>query len=400
MKIAILLPRWPDLGWIWRVRALVSALPAAAAAAGVDDLQIAVGVHMGEREDAVNEALALRGRDGVVVRTYRWEAVACDKAARMYSQAAFDFSGLETVQVPRDWGWNFCDCDAWIVAPDLQLGAMMLLRPTLLFGRAIEERYDPTFAARHGRLSPLKTQMDSLLSWRQALCVFASHERTLADFASFSGLWSHRTLKIDALAMPALDEDLASILKETGRTDVLCLLDTYDRDGLEALALALRSALGGKSDRVTFAVEGFSRGDGARQRGLLAERLAALDILETSRYRVKSYAGVDDLAHLLYASRLVISTDPAPGEPEDMVWAAAAGCPFIGRKTPQSEAWARERGLQAHLVDDFETSTLRSAIREASEPDAAQIEAAKGASASPASLAAVFDRVREAAYGV
>ena len=401
MKLAILLPRWPDLGWIWRVKALVSALPAAAAQANESELEIAVGVHMGEQDEAVIEAMSLRGTPGVVVRKYRWEPVDCARASRMFAHVDFDYSGLEIVHVPRDWGWNFCDCDAWLLAPDLHLGAVMLLRPTVLFGRGIPERYDPTFAARHNFKSTQAEQVASLLSWRQVRCVFSSHERTLADFVSFAGLWRHRTLETHPLTMPAFDADLMSILGSSPRTNVLCLLDSPDIRGLDAFCRAARDALTNRLVAgIVFAVNGFPGGDGHQRRNMLTARLEAVSALDPARYRVESFSTVDDLARLLLTSSVVVSLDVTCGEPEALVWATEASCRFVGRRTPQAEAWARLRGLAPQFVDSFEVSALRRAIGQALDAGLEDGVRSNDAAKVEASLAALFERVREADLSV
>lgn len=399
LKFAIIMGPEPDLGWVWRVHRLASALPAAAAQRGAEGLQVAVGVHIGAQENATVEALRLPR--SAVVRRYRWQSVASDVARRMFPTVPFVFTGIDMVHLPRDWGWNFTDCDAWIICPDVHIGAIIPLKPIILYGRDLVDRYDPHAAHRRGRVADLATQVQSLISWRQAICLIATHPRTVDDYVSYAGIRRHKGLVLETGRPADPPPDVRDLYNDEGSTTILCLWSGQSDGQLVPLLRAFRDTLRANPQaNVLFAVDGFRDDRGTALRIELSKHLETLNILPASRYAIENFDTEDDLSRLILQCRLVVSPNGIPGEPEDLIRSANLDRSYVGPGTPQARALAESWGASAFFYEDSSCNTLRASIEAAFKAaNGSPARSSVGKSESEAfitSLGQLLDRFEEA----
>jgi hypothetical protein len=219
MKVAILLPAAPGLMDIRKARKMARLLRDCSNGSGAS-VEIAIGLP--EMASSRWRAIEKDLREDVpeaIVRPLRWERVSTDNARRMFAAlpADLDLAGIETVVVPRDWGWNFLDCDAFLVLAGPALGAILPLRPTAFYcsdlavrivPQAFGESLDDPYWAR---------QTESFRMWRQAM-VLTSDPATVDDIVSFAGVRKERvelipnTSEAASAATPATARDPDSLV--------------------------------------------------------------------------------------------------------------------------------------------------------------------------------------------
>jgi hypothetical protein len=378
MKLAVILPKKPDFAWIWRTRALVDSLREAASRSGVSPFQIIVGVHRDpahpDLTQDVERALQPLG-EGVRTREFHWEAVDGLSASRMFPKLDFDFEGFKTLHVPRDWGWNFRDCDLWIVCADPTMGAITPLSPTYLFAPDLAERYAPT-----RDLAAPEERLERLVSWRRCRGVISSNEATFNDFVSFVGMSRAKGF----LAAPLAPVANGRFEPGPGRErDVFVLTRGDDQAEIERLARALQALRRRKPDvsvRVSLDATALTR----------AEQAARLDTLETA---LESFpADVDDpnepdlvLVALrdagdwdaaLARSRVFLSLSNHPGEPQGLLATLGRRPVYVGLDTAESQCLAALAG-RAYLYPSCDEETIAEKT----------LEALAGAAAGPTSVA-------------
>ena len=245
LKIAILLSDRPSWRQIRRAGELAAALATARDNQG-RSVELTIGVpHSDEKEWRIAERQLRQRVPSVIVRHVEWVRVPVANAKRMFADlpASLDVSGMDDVWVPRDWGWNFQDCDLWIDMADTRRGAILPLRPIAHYCSGLPERYVPeVFASSvHDALWPL--QIETFRMWRQGL-VLTSDSDTATDLVSYAGVRRDRIELIPDIldALPAAkpvsaERDpylVAWMLQGTGLDDLrnaLTGLAAYYREG-------------------------------------------------------------------------------------------------------------------------------------------------------------------------
>ena len=389
MKIAILLSERPDLGWLWRAKELAAALRQTGAPNG-GEITVAIGLpRESEAEWRKKEAELLTEDSGVVVRHLGWERVEPAMAQRMFPDLKASLDDIPDVALPRDWGWNFMDCDAWIVCADAAQGAVAPLKPVAYYVRDLAQRYVPAAFASGLDHIFWRRQDHAFRLWRQADCVFASQISTCDDISGYAGVRRDRIVQAPQLrpgSTISAREDCQSI-------DLLWLAEPYAGHdpavGLEAIRI-LRSE--GVEAKITVCGEqayGFAPDDGQ-------VTLAATPPWARRAAKSISCETVSDergLVRALSRAKLVWSSALADAEGEGLLRAAQAKTPFIGLRYPQAESLARELGVKAYFYDRSEAGLVADALKAALSETARTSEAAQPRRADAEDWSSIVERL-------
>lgn len=362
MKIAILLPERPDMGWRWRAKELARSLRQTGAPDG-GEITIAIGLpREAEADWRKKEAEMLSDDDGVVVRHLGWERVEPAMAERMFPDLKASLDDIPDVALPRDWGWNFVDCDAWIVCADAAQGAVAPLKPVAYYVRDLAQRYVP--AAYASGLDHIfwRRQDHAFRLWRQAECAFSTQVATGDDISGYAGVRRDRIL----LAPQLKPASMSATSRSAGASiDLLWLAEPYaghdPAEALEAIRI-LRSE--GEGAQITVCGEqayGFDPDDGQ----LTLSAVSARARRAAGSIACETVADERELARVLSRAKLVWSSALADGEPEGVLRAAQAGVPFVGLRYPQAESLARELGVEAFFYDRSEAVLIADALKQA-----------------------------------
>lgn len=357
MKIAILLPELTDIGWRWRARQLAKAL-IAEGTPNREPVEIAIGLPRLPEDDWRRQEEEIRADlPGVVVRHLGWERVPTDLAQRMYPNCRADLDGISNVVLPRDWGWNFVDCDAWIVCANPGMGAILPIRPTAYYVRDLAARYVPeAFAS--GLDGPYwERQNFAFRMWRQSPCVFTTSPATVSDISSYAGVRRDRIV-----VAPVLYPEPATASSNRDGGDLLWLAEPDPRHDLLAALEGLRlyQAEGGPLD-VTVVGEGAYGFDPVEGQAALAA-IPTRSRRSTLKMQFETVTGERDLGRLLGRASFVWSSALADGENEGMLRAHQAGVPFVGLRYPQSENLAASLGVHAVFYDEPEPWAISDAL--------------------------------------
>lgn len=330
MKIAVLLPRTVDLPMLLRARALCRILVKTQPLTG-SPIEIAVGLpETDEPEWRLRERFLSDGLDKVIVRHLRWESVPAANANRMFAKHGlrFDLDGIEWVQVPRDWGWNFSDCDVWINFADPSMGAVLPIKPVAHYVSDLAMRIVPySYAA--GISDPLwQFQADAFRLWRQGGIVAVPDACTAIDATGYAGVRRQNVVQVPSLLLepqPAIGASAAQdkrqlvwLLSRTVRHDfqnAIRGLDLYLRES--GLLVPVIACPNPAELNPADALPMFNTLDDA-QRDLW-------NMLE--KYRCNDAAS---LSRLLSRSGLLWSSEIAGGEGFAMTQAARHGLQFLG----------------------------------------------------------------------
>lgn len=193
LKIAILLPTHPDWRMIRRAGELGAAL-IEARSLDPRPVEITFGLpEAWEKRWLMGEKLLRQRLPGVIVRHVEWTRIPVANAKRMFFDFPpnLDLEGITEISVPRDWGWNFQDCDCWISFADPGQGAILPLRPTTFFCTGLPERYIADAVAGSIHDDYWTRQVDAFRIWRQSL-VITSDPDTLTDIAGYAGVRRNR----------------------------------------------------------------------------------------------------------------------------------------------------------------------------------------------------------------
>lgn len=360
MKIAILLPERPDLGWRWRAKELARSLRQTGAPDG-GEITVAIGLPREPETDwRRKEAEMLTEDDGVVVRHLGWERVETAMAQRMFPDLEASLDDIPDVALPRDWGWNFVDCDAWIICADAAQGAVAPLKPVAYYVRDLAQRYVPAAFASGLDHIFWRRQDHAFRLWRQAECVFATQAATNDDISGYAGVRRDRIVLAPQLN-PALGD--ASKRSPGAPIDVLWLAEPYAGHdpavALEAVRV-LRSE--GEDVRITVCGEqayGFDPDDG--QLTLSAVPARARRAAES--IACETVADERELARVLSRAKMVWSSALADGEAEGVLRAAQVGVPYVGLRYPQAERLVEELGVEAFFYDRSEAGLIADALK-------------------------------------
>ena len=291
------------------------------------------------------------GNSATVVRHLKWESVPVENARRMFSSLPehLDLEGIETAVVPRDWGWNFQDCDAVIAFADAGLGAVLPLVPTLFYCTDLAARIIPEAFASSIEDPYWQRQIEAFRIWRQAH-VATSDAGTIEDLVSYAGV---RRLRVhlspnflapetsDLPAQPARDPDL-----------LVWYLGPSALDGLNDAATGLNTYLseGGNLQPVIVTDQLLEQPD---RRSLdypyglpthLADLIYGLPTRQVSSER--------ELSRLLRRASVIWSSRLAGGEGEIPLLAAEHGLRFIGADYDANRANASPGASQLYALDD------------------------------------------------
>ena len=362
MKIAILLPERSDMGWRWRAKELARSLRQTGTPDG-GEITVAIGLpREAEAEWRGKEAEMLTEDDGVVVRHLGWERVEPAMAQRMFPDLKASLDDIPDVALPRDWGWNFVDCDAWIICADAPQGAVAPLKPVAYYVRDLAQRYVPAAFASGLDHIFWRRQDHAFRLWRQAECVFSTQAATNDDVSGYAGVRRDRIVIAPQLK-PASED--ASRRSAGAPIDLLWLAEPYAGHdpavALEAVRI-LRSE--GEDAQITVCGEqayGFDPEDGqltlssAPARARRAAKTIACETVADER----------ELARVLSRAKLVWSSALADGEAEGVLRAAQVGVPYVGLRYPQAERLVQELGVKAFFYDRSEAGLIADALKQA-----------------------------------
>ena len=350
MKVGILLPAALDLGLLRRARQLSLLIGDIADADGTAWSAVIGVPHQSERQWREIERDLRTGNARTVVRHLKWEPVPVENAERMFAKlpATLDLKGIDEVVVPRDWGWNFQDCDAVIAFADPALGAVLPLAPTVFYCPDLAVRIVPESAAQSIDDPYWQRQTDAFRIWRQSRVV-TSDKATIDDLVSYAGVRRERIELVpnlfdhDAGKPAAVDggsETLAWLIGPAALHDLENAakgLETYSSEGGRLEPVVVHDGLSrANSDHMPFYSEGLPTPVADLLYGLPSKTLGS--DRELFRYLGQSAA--------LWSSRL------AGGEGEVPLLAAQAGIPFVGADFQVNRAAASDGSAIFYRLND------------------------------------------------
>ena len=206
-KVAILLPNEWRAGMLRNASAL-AALLAQTNWPGLGTLDVVVGLLRSGPYDwsAVGQEFAALG--SVSVRRMGWEAWPVTAIRTMLSTLPALPNAITHCSVPRDYGHDFLDCDAWIVFGSSLEGFVVPARPIAIYCADMIQRYVPQIFGAAGQEEHWRRQIATHLGWRSASCVFCTTPQTRTDAISYAGVRASR-----ALLAPTLVDPIAGSLR-------------------------------------------------------------------------------------------------------------------------------------------------------------------------------------------
>lgn len=381
MKIAILLPENAGISWRWRAQKLAAALLREKCPA---DLPIEVAVGLPRTDETTwlrQEAEFLEAAPGVVVRHLGWERAPTDMAQRMFPDCRFELELVPDCALPRDWGWNFVDCDAWIVFASSGQGAVFHVKPTAYYVQDFAERYVPQAFANDVHSIYWIRQSHAFRAMRQAHAVFVSDASTADDVSGYAGVRRSRILET-----PQLLPDFAKKKNKprSGRQTLLWLVEPNAQHDLANALEGLRiyQAEGGTFDVIAV-------GEGAYAFDPIEGQLALADVptrsrRPTSTMQFETVSGEADLQRVISRADWIWSSALAQAENDGLLRAAASQLPFIGLRYPQNEHLSWKLGVPSVLYDRPEATLVADALA-AAENGVAPIKTRKSNPQQPAS---------------
>jgi len=332
VKIAILLPTHFDVGALLRARELTRVLAGAYSLAG-GAVEIAIGLP--ERPEqlwrAHEDFLRMDAPCPLVVRRLRWEGFPAENVRRMFmlQQLQVDLRGFETVQIPRDWGWNFVDCDLWFNLADPGQGAVLPLKPTATYVSDLAVRIVPEAFAT-GLSDPYwDRQLDAFRMWRRSGVVLCSDEGTATDVVGYAGVRRESVLTVGSLACC----EPASTAISAPRNDKqwVWLAEANERHAnmtaLEGLALYLQE--GGAIRPIIASQEALAFQKPETVRSMVGIDQLGKDLLDSLElYPYRDYAR---LSRLLQRCGGLWSSEVAGGEGLALALAQDHGLRFLGQ---------------------------------------------------------------------
>ena len=351
MKVAILMPSEPDHGWIWRLQIIVRELLGAEGRKHLPDLKVVIGIARNEVE-RVSAALNLPLGCSCSVRAFEWITVEPQSAARMYSDLEFDYSGITVIRIPRDWGWNFADCNVWLLPADSNSDALLFLRPTLLLARDCAERYRHVLT-----YSDLERRLNRLLTWRQCAGAIGSSVAIFDDLCGFVGLRRTKAILTPQMRLPA---PVARGGTATSKGGVFC----FGRfDDPEILRIALNGVARARQDvscEATFGYDAICLTP-ERARSSLDDIRRSVD-RDCDGIRFALVESAQDLERFAQGCAIILAGRPFPSEPDDWLLAASLNKAFVGLRTPQLVALGIEDEPGTHLLKRWEEAAVAAAI--------------------------------------
>ena len=398
LKIAILLRDRPGWRLIRRTAELAAELSLAQDNHG-RSVELTVGVpHSDEKEWRAAERQLRRRVPSVIVRHVEWVRIPVANAKRMFADLprSLDVSGLDHVSVPRDWGWNFQDCDLWIDMADTRRGAILPLRPIAHYCAGLPERYIPDAYAPsiHDPLWPL--QVETFRMWRQGL-VLTSDSDTATDLISYAGVRRERIELIPDLldALPpaptiAAERDpylVAWMLRGNGLDDL--------RNALTGLAAYYRE---GGTLQVEMTVEQHEVLANHPSYGGLPHDLQELYLGLPRTF----FHGARELERFLPRAGILWSSETAGGEAEYVHDAIRSGLQLLAPSFPLNERAVTRLGAMATLYERDDPLAITDALHQLEQQAAARTEAPVAARVErlqrTASFSFLLDRMLERSH--
>jgi len=349
LKIAILMPEQVDIPVLYRTRELVENLAQAQTLRG-EQVQLAIGIpEADEGQWRAHEAYLLDGLDGVAVgRRLRWERVDPGNVGRMYMvhQLQTSLQGLSSVIVPRDWGWNFADCHAWISLAAPGQGAVLPIKPTAHYVTDLSARITPEAFA-HGRGDEYwSRELDAFSMWRRSAAVLCGDPETQVDLVGYAGVRPDQIMSVPNLSWgsPILPESRSPIRQRSW----LWLTEASPRHAtvaaLKGIALYLSEGGAIVPTIVSGDIAAFDHGHLVDQLDLGVREV----LKELPRYALRE---VPMLSRVLARGEGIWSSEVAGGEGFAMALAQRHRLPFVGQRYPLHERLAAGAGKSVKLYD-------------------------------------------------
>lgn len=363
-KVAILLPSVAGMSTLARARNLAHLLLVGRGAGG-ESVSIVIGVPGVEsRERRASEAYLRLDHADIVTRPLLWESVPVSNAKRMFLSVdeRLDLEGIETIAVPRDWGWNYTDCDAWIVLADPGVGAILPLRPTAYICRDLAARLVPSAYAENIHDPYWVKQTAAFRLWRQAAFVATSDPDTIEDLIGYAGVRPEKTMQIPSLLVPSF----IPVLPDKPVTDAptLCWwLEPSDLHDIEMAANGIRLYWdeGGAMD-VIIATETPEDDFHAR----LAEMLiSASNKAFLADLPIQHLWSDEIFARVLSRSAALLSTLLAGGDGEAATIAERNGMHFVGLDYRVNRGRARDASANSTLYKHSSAIDIAEALQAA-----------------------------------
>ena len=399
MKIGILLPSAFDLGLLRRARHLSSMI---AQLTGTDGSKSSVAIGLpapSEAEWRRLESELRNGNSNVIVRHLQWEPVPVENARRMFANlpASLDLDGIDEVVVPRDWGWNFQDCDALIIFADPGLGAVLSLRPTAFYCTDLAVRIAPDAWAGSIRDDYWRRQTEAFRMWRQAH-VWTSDPHTVDDIVSYAGVSRKRAV----LGPNLLDQEAGFAPIHSRDSTFLAWLSGH---------ASLHDFANGAKGLQIYLSEGGSLRPVLVKDELAASSADAPDIYEhlptdladfLYGLPTKSIGSERELARCLGQAGALWSSRIAGGEGEAPLLAAQAGLPFLGADFAINRQYAADAGLTANLYKLGDPLAIADGLHElerlVAKPRGRASQTTKNTAAKAESIQVMLGQLIEAGY--
>jgi hypothetical protein len=347
-----------------RARNLVQILMEAEPLDG-SSVEIAVGIpQMSESRWRAHEQYILADAPRAVARHLRWERVEADNARRMFAShdLKVDLTGIEIVLIPRDWGWNFTDCDVWINIADLDLGPVYPLRPVAHYCGDLAVRIAP-FAFAGSIADPywIKEQ-NALRLWRQGAVVITGDPYTVDDIIGYAGVRRQAIMTV-----PGLLEFGGGSLEGPNR-DRNQLVWWMEPNQLFAFAeategLRLYLAEGGGLSPVIATEADLAIFDPSTPHPWVAALPVELRtfLAACPKERVQTPEGLE---RILSRSGALWSSRVAGGEGYGLQLAARANLHFLGQDFPLQRDMAEKLGSSVQFYDELSASKIADALHQ------------------------------------
>jgi hypothetical protein len=347
VKIAILLPDQLNLAILHRAKTLIRLLNQATPLEG-GKIELAVGLPLlPESEWRAHERQLKGDSANVVVRHLQWERVSSDNAKRMFAShdIFFELSGIDEVVIPRDWGWNFSDCDVWINFADPDLGAVFPLKPVAHYCSDLAVRIAPFAFSESIRDPYWNRQTAAFRMWRQRALVLTSDPYTIDDLISYAGVRRASVMQVPNLVDDG--EACPSAVRQDG-SQLIWWMEPNELHAIQPAAEGLRLYLAeGGTMRPVIATESDLENFelGSLHRGITELPFELRKLLsDLPKERVGSHG---DVMRLVARSGRLWSSCIAGGEGYALYCAARASIHFLGVDFPLQRDVARDLGISA-----------------------------------------------------
>lgn len=398
LKLAILLPDQIDRRVLRRAAEMAAALSEACDSTG-RATEVVIGLaERDERRWREHEAVLRTRVPSLIVRHLEWTSIPVANAQRMFSDLpnTFELLGFEDILVPRDWGWNFRDCDAWISMVRSDHGPILPLRPIAHFCTGLPERYVPELIAPSIHDPLWDRQTNTFRIWRKGLVV-TSDPLSVPDLMSFAGVRKERIEVIPDLlaALPApgtspakRDDHLVFwLLRGNALDDLrnsLAGLDAYYREGGKLEVVVLSETHAQYASHPGYA-------------GLPYDHQYLFQNLEHITFHNQA-----ELERILPQAAYLWSSEQAGGESDALYDAQRAECMFLGPDLDFISDNVEELGVKASLYPPNSPTALADAFHQLEQLGSAASRAnsaPKRSTDRKIAFSFLLDRIQEQIHG-